>query len=131
MKQHTTTYWWYQQKLVRCTAVMQILIFVFLALFITAANPTTQCDLANGWSQFNSNCYKLEPDLWKSWAAARYDCVTEGGDLVSITSPEEEQYVTGRLDSSHFDLWIGLSTLVRQPVHPYMSHDGHEYETDD
>lgn len=79
----------------------------------SSANPGPQCDLANGWRQFGSNCYKLKADTRKSWTAARYDCVQDGGDLVSVISAEEEQYVTGTLDSSQFDLWIGLSTLVR------------------
>ncbi|XP_071751059.2 uncharacterized protein LOC139908314 [Centroberyx gerrardi] len=74
-------------------------------------NPPTQCDGANGWRQYGSNCYKLKADTRKSWLAARSDCVREGGDLVSVTSAGEEQYITGRLDSSFFDLWIGFSTL--------------------
>lgn len=78
-----------------------------------SANPTPHCDLASGWMEFGSNCYKLRANTRKSWASARGDCVREGGDLVSITSAEEEQYVTGTMDPSRIDLWIGLSTLVR------------------
>ncbi|KAA8584470.1 hypothetical protein FQN60_008255 [Etheostoma spectabile] len=74
-------------------------------------NPSPQCDLANGWKQHGSNCYNLKADTRKSWAAARHDCVQDGGDLVSIVTAEEEQYVTGSLDPSWVDLWIGLSTL--------------------
>ncbi|XP_068430349.1 uncharacterized protein [Clinocottus analis] len=74
-------------------------------------NPGPQCDSLNGWRQFNSNCYKLKADVRKSWTGARADCVQEGGDLASILSAEEEQFVTGRLDPSWIDLWIGLSTL--------------------
>lgn len=82
-------------------------------LFRSSANPGPQCDLANGWRQFGSSCYKLHALDWKSWTEARHDCVQDGADLVSITSADEEQFVTGSLDSSHFDLWIGFSTLVR------------------
>uniref|UniRef100_A0A667WI36 C-type lectin domain-containing protein n=1 Tax=Myripristis murdjan TaxID=586833 RepID=A0A667WI36_9TELE len=53
---------------------------------------------------FNSNCYKLEADLWKSWAAARHDCVTEGGDLVSITSPEED-FLNGGWPTDQLTCW--------------------------
>lgn len=84
---------------------------VFLCL--SPANPTPLCDTENGWQPFGSNCYKRRAGSRKSWAAARSDCVREGGDLVSITSAEEEQYVTSRLDASAFDLWIGFSTMVR------------------
>ncbi|XP_049459415.1 macrophage mannose receptor 1 [Epinephelus fuscoguttatus] len=75
------------------------------------SNPAPQCDSANGWSPYNSNCYKLKAETRKSWVAARHDCIQEGGDLVSITSAGEEQYITGTLDPSWVDLWIGLSTL--------------------
>jgi hypothetical protein len=70
------------------------------------------CDTANGWSQYGSNCYKLKTDTRKSWLGARHDCVRDGADLVSIASPEEEQYITGRLDDSFFDIWLGYTTLV-------------------
>ncbi|KAF3849178.1 hypothetical protein F7725_015675 [Dissostichus mawsoni] len=76
---------------------------------------TSTCDLANGWRQYGSNCYKLKAETRKSWSEARGDCVQEGGDLVSIISAEEEEYVTGTLDPSWADLWIGLSTLLSAP----------------
>lgn len=88
-------------------------ILLHLALLFFLANPAPQCDLSNGWRPHGSYCYKLKADTRKSWSEARHDCVVEGGDLVSILSAEEEQYVTATLDESHFDLWIGLSTLVR------------------
>uniref|UniRef100_A0AAY4ET35 C-type lectin domain-containing protein n=1 Tax=Denticeps clupeoides TaxID=299321 RepID=A0AAY4ET35_9TELE len=62
---------------------------------------------SSGWHQYQSNCYKLRSHLRKSWVSARTDCLREGGDLVSITSAEEEQYVLGRLDPSYLDIWIG------------------------
>lgn len=58
----------------------------------SAANPGPQCDLTGGWSQFGSKCYKLKADTRKSWSEARHDCVKEGGHLVSVLSPQEEQY---------------------------------------
>lgn len=81
--------------------------------FFSAANPGPQCDLTGGWTQFGSNCYKLKADTRKSWSEARSDCVEEGGDLASVLSPQEEQYVTASLDPSYLDMWIGFSTLVR------------------
>ncbi|KAG9266370.1 macrophage mannose receptor 1-like, partial [Astyanax mexicanus] len=73
----------------------------------SVANPTPQCDTANGWEQYGSNCYKLNSQLRKSWIAARTDCVMEGGDLVSIQSADEQQYVI----SPTSDVWIGLNDL--------------------
>lgn len=80
----------------------------------SSANPSPQCDLANGWMTYGSNCYKFKSDTRKSWTSARHDCVADGADLVSITSAEENQFVTANMGEIHLDLWIGLSTLVRE-----------------
>uniref|UniRef100_A0A3P9HM81 C-type lectin domain-containing protein n=1 Tax=Oryzias latipes TaxID=8090 RepID=A0A3P9HM81_ORYLA len=63
------------------------------------------CDLTNGWVPFGSNCYKLNTQTRKSWSAARLDCVQEGGDLVSITSEEENTYVAE--SPTGISLWMG------------------------
>ncbi|KAJ7986772.1 hypothetical protein DPEC_G00331850 [Dallia pectoralis] len=73
-------------------------------------NLPPMCDTANDWKLFGSNCYKLKTNSRKNWLGARLDCLREGADLVSITTPEEEQYVTGRLENN-LDLWLGFSTL--------------------
>uniref|UniRef100_A0A3Q4HA49 C-type lectin domain-containing protein n=1 Tax=Neolamprologus brichardi TaxID=32507 RepID=A0A3Q4HA49_NEOBR len=86
----------------------------FLFIFIGLANPSPQCDLANGWMTYGSNCYKFKSDTRKSWTSARHDCVADGADLVSITSAGENQFVTANMGETHLDLWIGLSTLVRE-----------------
>ncbi|XP_005917437.1 macrophage mannose receptor 1 [Haplochromis burtoni] len=75
------------------------------------SNPSPQCDLANGWMTYGSNCYKFKSDTRKSWTSARHDCVADGADLVSITSAGENQFVTSNMGETHLDLWIGLSTL--------------------
>uniref|UniRef100_A0A3B3S176 C-type lectin domain-containing protein n=1 Tax=Paramormyrops kingsleyae TaxID=1676925 RepID=A0A3B3S176_9TELE len=62
-------------------------------------NPPITCDTTHGWHQFASSCYKLKHSR-ESWASARLECLKEGGDLVSILSNEEEQYVISRLDPS-------------------------------
>lgn len=92
---------------------MHFITFGTTFFFSSLANPGPQCDLSNGWRPHGSYCYKLKADTRKSWLEARHDCVVEGGDLVSILSAEEEQFITATLDESHLDLWIGLSTLVR------------------
>uniref|UniRef100_A0A3P9CYG2 C-type lectin domain-containing protein n=1 Tax=Maylandia zebra TaxID=106582 RepID=A0A3P9CYG2_9CICH len=58
----------------------------------SSANPSPQCDLANGWMTYGSNCYKFKSDTRKSWTSARHDCVADGADLVSITSAGENQF---------------------------------------
>ncbi|XP_037095133.1 uncharacterized protein LOC119115063 [Syngnathus acus] len=51
--------------------------------------------------------------ITNGWLGARYDCVWEGGDLVSIASSDEEDFVKKQMgDDDRF--WIGLSNLVRR-----------------
>uniref|UniRef100_A0A3P8TTB4 C-type lectin domain-containing protein n=1 Tax=Amphiprion percula TaxID=161767 RepID=A0A3P8TTB4_AMPPE len=80
---------------------------VFVVAFCLS-NPGPQCDLSNGWRQYGSNCYKLKADVRKSWNLARHDCVFEGGDLVSITTAEENQFVSLIQQSpTGISLWMG------------------------
>ncbi|XP_037118888.1 C-type mannose receptor 2-like [Syngnathus acus] len=66
------------------------------------------CETNKGWQRLGSNCYK-KMETTNGWLGARYDCVWEGGDLVSITSPYEESFVTEQMGDKPF--WIGLSNL--------------------
>ncbi|XP_061150920.1 C-type mannose receptor 2-like [Syngnathus typhle] len=66
------------------------------------------CETNQGWRRFGSNCYK-KMETTNGWLGARYDCVWEGGDLVSITSPYEESFVKKQMGDEPF--WIGLSNL--------------------
>ncbi|XP_049594870.1 C-type mannose receptor 2-like [Syngnathus scovelli] len=66
------------------------------------------CDTVNGWSPHGSNCYK-KMTTTNGWLGARHDCLWEGGDLVSITTEEEEKYVKEQMGDKPF--WIGLSNL--------------------
>uniref|UniRef100_A0A3B5KQL4 C-type lectin domain-containing protein n=1 Tax=Xiphophorus couchianus TaxID=32473 RepID=A0A3B5KQL4_9TELE len=75
---------------------------VFL-LLLFVSNPAPQCDLASGWRQHGSNCYKFKFETMKSWSAARHDCVEEGGDLVSISSLEENTFQA----PTGISLWMG------------------------
>ncbi|KAM9802748.1 secretory phospholipase A2 receptor-like isoform 2-T2 [Syngnathus typhle] len=70
------------------------------------ANPESACE--KGWSPHRSSCYKKMATP-NGWVGARYDCVWEGGDLVSIASSDEEAFVKKQMDENPF--WIGLSNL--------------------
>uniref|UniRef100_A0A4W6C4N3 C-type lectin domain-containing protein n=1 Tax=Lates calcarifer TaxID=8187 RepID=A0A4W6C4N3_LATCA len=59
------------------------------------------------WREYENKCYFFSTDTKKSWAAARHDCVQEGGDLVSITSAGEDY-----LKDLELPTWIGLSDLL-------------------
>ncbi|XP_061151047.1 C-type mannose receptor 2-like [Syngnathus typhle] len=66
------------------------------------------CDRTKGWRRSGSKCYKKMATT-NGWLGARYDCVLEGGDLVSITSPYEEIFVKKQMGDKPF--WIGRSNL--------------------
>ncbi|KAM9784759.1 macrophage mannose receptor 1-like isoform 2-T2 [Syngnathus typhle] len=73
---------------------------------IGKVNSESTCE--KGWSLHQSNCYKkmVTPN---GWLGARYDCVWEGGDLVSIASSDEEAFVKKQMGKNPY--WIGLSNL--------------------
>ncbi|XP_014872024.1 C-type lectin domain family 10 member A-like [Poecilia latipinna] len=60
----------------------------------------TTCPL--GWPKFNCSCYRVFGD--GSWDEGRADCTREGGDLVVINNPEEQNF----LAELGVDGWIGL-----------------------
>ncbi|XP_037122192.1 C-type mannose receptor 2-like [Syngnathus acus] len=69
------------------------------------------CEMTKGWHGFGSSCYR-KMETTNGWLGARYDCVWEGGDLVSITSEDEQKFVMEQMADKPF--WIGLSNLVRR-----------------
>ncbi|XP_037118895.1 C-type mannose receptor 2-like [Syngnathus acus] len=71
-------------------------------------DPKASCDAKNGWNPHGSNCYK-KMEKTNGWLGARQDCLWEGGDLVSITSKDEESFVKKQMGDKPF--WIGLSNL--------------------
>ncbi|KAG7484566.1 hypothetical protein MATL_G00051140 [Megalops atlanticus] len=59
-----------------------------------------------GWEQFNSKCYYFSPE-WKSWPYSRIDCLTQGADLVTIDSEDEQEFITKHTKEGEY--LIGLS----------------------
>uniref|UniRef100_A0A3B4FE90 C-type lectin domain-containing protein n=1 Tax=Pundamilia nyererei TaxID=303518 RepID=A0A3B4FE90_9CICH len=53
-----------------------------------------------GWQSFGGSCY------WMSWEAALEDCIARGGNLASIHTQEEEEFLA--LYSKGTTKWIGL-----------------------
>ena len=45
-----------------------------------------------GWTKFGMNCYKKSED-YKDWETARSTCISLGGDLLSILSQEEQDFI--------------------------------------
>ncbi|XP_037134313.1 secretory phospholipase A2 receptor-like [Syngnathus acus] len=74
----------------------------------SASGSIKTCDTKIGWTLHGSHCYK-KMETPNGWLGARYDCLWEGGDLVSITSKDEEDFVKEQMGDKPF--WIGLSNL--------------------
>nr|XP_049594082.1 macrophage mannose receptor 1-like isoform X10 [Syngnathus scovelli] len=99
------------------------LVYVVWIMYSCAAGVThhTPCDTDHGWNSHGSKCYK-KIDTTNGWRGARHDCLWEGGDLVSITSEEEEKFVKEQMGDKPF--WIGLSNLVCDKDHCKLFEEG-------
>nr|XP_049594091.1 C-type mannose receptor 2 isoform X3 [Syngnathus scovelli] len=99
------------------------LVYVVWIMYSCAAGVThhTPCDTDHGWNSHGSKCYK-KIDTTNGWRGARHDCLWEGGDLVSITSKEEEKFVKEQMGDKPF--WIGLSNLVCDKDHCKLFEEG-------
>ncbi|KAJ8303421.1 hypothetical protein KUTeg_019817 [Tegillarca granosa] len=81
----------------------------------TTLRPTTavwsaQC--GPNWEEDPNThfCYQFNDDL-RSWTQARATCVRHGGDLLSVTSIQEQYYIGGRIRNMISDaVWIGANT---------------------
>uniref|UniRef100_A0A672J820 C-type lectin domain-containing protein n=1 Tax=Salarias fasciatus TaxID=181472 RepID=A0A672J820_SALFA len=67
----------------------------------------------NDWYEFGEFCYKPFSER-KTWGAARDDCFYRGGDLVSIHSQEEEEFLSTY--SKGTSKWIGYSWSDGTPL---------------
>ncbi|XP_078659901.1 lymphocyte antigen 75-like isoform X2 [Branchiostoma floridae x Branchiostoma belcheri] len=64
-----------------------------------------------GWDEdpMSDYCYQVNVGSFRTWHHARENCQNKGGDLVSITTPQEQSYLNGRLSgvTGVTGVWIG------------------------
>ncbi|XP_069808937.1 C-type mannose receptor 2 isoform X1 [Dendropsophus ebraccatus] len=70
-----------------------------------------KCD--SGWQSYGTNCYRLTSEK-KNWQEARKTCVRSEGNLVSIHSLLELEFVTKQIKQDVEELWIGLNDIKHQ-----------------
>ncbi len=72
-------------------------------------STSNEQDIPDDAVYFNSHAYKFYDQL-VSWQDAKKYCENLGGHLVTITSPEEQDFLSKYLSSSapDIDLWIGI-----------------------
>ncbi|XP_077169931.1 C-type mannose receptor 2 [Paroedura picta] len=73
----------------------------------------TKVDCDPGWQPFQSNCYRLISEK-KTWPDAKKICLRNEGDLVSIHTLPELEFVTKQIKQDVEELWIGLNDLRLQ-----------------
>ncbi|XP_063042529.1 asialoglycoprotein receptor 1-like isoform X2 [Engraulis encrasicolus] len=78
-------------------------------LQVLKASGAMNC--ASGWEYFKRKCYYFSTDQ-KNWADSRDACVTMGGHLVIIETPEEQDFL--RRKSHTPDYWIGLTDSAKE-----------------
>ncbi|KAM9822159.1 secretory phospholipase A2 receptor-like isoform 2-T2 [Syngnathus typhle] len=77
---------------------------LLIAIYLTCGSAN-KCP--SGWLEHDSSCYKKEMTP-NGWLGARHHCVWQGGDLLSITSSAEEDFVK-RTMGKDTPFWLGLS----------------------
>ena len=74
--------------------------------------------LPNGWFQFGSKLYKFFAEK-KTWEQARQVCQADGGELVTIQSEQENQFV--------FEMFAKDKTNANDPGSNSFTHFFHTY----
>ncbi|CAB1436203.1 unnamed protein product [Pleuronectes platessa] len=100
-----------------------ILLLLLFTLTLGAVSPSDEPEvkLQRGncplfWYSFNNRCYKYV-STQMTWADAELYCVSQGANLVSIHSLEEENFITALIknfDHAEGRTWIGLSDLHKE-----------------
>ncbi|XP_073463770.1 C-type mannose receptor 2 [Aquarana catesbeiana] len=70
-----------------------------------------QCD--PGWQSYGTNCYRLNNEK-RSWQEAKKACVRSEGNLASVHSLLELEYISKQIKQDVEELWIGLNDIKHQ-----------------
>ncbi|XP_060943427.1 lactose-binding lectin l-2-like [Limanda limanda] len=98
-----------------------ILLLLLFTLGAVSPSDGTEAQMQRGncpsfWSSFNNRCYKYVATPM-TWANAELYCLSQGANLVSIHSLDEQNFVKVLIKS--FDIvagrtWIGLNDLHKE-----------------
>ncbi|XP_074468878.1 ladderlectin-like [Sebastes fasciatus] len=101
-----------------------MLLFLFLfGLALGAVSPSEELEVQlqpascpTFWGSFNKRCYKYVASVM-TWADAEIHCRSQGANLVSIHSLNEENFVKSLIknfDHTEGRTWIGLSDIHKE-----------------
>ncbi|XP_051237017.1 uncharacterized protein LOC127352564 isoform X2 [Dicentrarchus labrax] len=89
--------------------VLVPLVFTLLLTETSASLPSSGREQASPcpprWLLFGQRCFAFYP-VWSSWSAADVMCSQSGGNLASLHTSEERQFVS-RLVKTHSSGWLG------------------------
>ncbi|XP_029309190.1 macrophage mannose receptor 1-like [Cottoperca gobio] len=72
--------------------------------------PKGGCPLK--WTKFDTKCYSIINNREATWEEARRQCITMGGNIVSIPTRRVQAFLTTKLiEKTTRDLWIGLNSF--------------------
>jgi hypothetical protein len=76
----------------------------------TTTNPDTttteETICPSGWIEFESHCYQFRPNS-QNWSRAHSDCMDAGGNLASVHSQAENDFISDLCGSQ--SIWLGSS----------------------
>ncbi|XP_071507011.1 macrophage mannose receptor 1-like [Diadema antillarum] len=85
-----------------------------LCKYSLVATPTEHPDVPgscpDGWSSYGMNCYLFSEDIAErvSWPTAEYTCKQAGGNLASIHTKQENEWIRSHIKQEISDVWIGF-----------------------
>ncbi|XP_064202686.1 lactose-binding lectin l-2-like [Anguilla rostrata] len=95
---------------------MAKLIFMVVLSGLILASEQCQDSCPDGWKGFNDRCFKHFPQQW-DWVQAESFCVSQGGNLASVHSAEEFQFLKDlckAADPQENPFWIGLTDCQKE-----------------
>ncbi|XP_072226192.1 ladderlectin-like [Leuresthes tenuis] len=112
------------------------MLFLFMAaLALGAASPSDEKEMLlwqgccpESWYSFNGRCYKYIATKM-TWIDAELHCVSQGANLVSIHSQEEENFVKHlirSIDPADGVKWIGLTDCQKNGA--WLWSDGSKFD---
>ncbi|KAK7884654.1 hypothetical protein WMY93_027777 [Mugilogobius chulae] len=102
---------------------------------LPTVKPTPDCGprryggcCPEGWSRFQSRCFMFFHSP-KSWIDAELSCIHAGGNLASVHSLDDNQYLGDlvfRVTGEHANVWVGAHDGVKEGV--WLWSDGSEVD---
>ncbi|XP_030609756.1 uncharacterized protein LOC115797337 isoform X2 [Archocentrus centrarchus] len=85
--------------------LVRVLSAVLLINSVSSSGTDSALSCQPRWFLFGQRCLAFYP-VWSSWSDAKFVCSQSGGDLVSIHTPEDQQFVA-QVANTAAPVWLG------------------------